>query len=122
MENFIDERVKHQVKHLWRLHFKTLGFAQALRPIWKHRYKFLFATLTYGIAVWLAIDNLVFAFLPLFFLLCIHLVIVIDLIYTSNKCVNVLNYIHTYTDNSMNMFEMFAIIKEDEELKDDIWF
>lgn len=110
------------LKHLWILNYKTLGIGKSFMRLWKNKYKFLIGTLIYGLIMFPATKDVFFSFLPLFIYAFLMVAIVVDLIYTSRKCVDILNLVNKYVSNEISMFELICWVKEDKFLKEDIWF
>lgn len=110
------------LKHLWMLNYKTLGIGKSLIKLWKNRYKFLIATLLYGIILYYATQNVFFSFLPFLFYAILMLAIIVDLLYTSRKCVDILELVNKYISHEIDMYELLYLVKDDKFLKEDIWF
>jgi len=110
------------LKHLWMLNYKTLGIGKSLIRIWKNKYTFLSSTLLYGLIMYVSTNDVFFSFLPLFLCFVLMSAIVVDLIYTSRKCVDILELVNKYISHEIDMYELLFLVKEDKFLKDDIWF
>ena len=110
------------LKHLWMLNYKTLGIGKSLVILWKNRYKFLIGTLLYGVIFYYGTEDVFFSFLPLFLYAILMTTIIVDLIYTSRKCVDILTLANKYVSHEIDMYELLYFIKEDMFLKEDIWF
>jgi hypothetical protein len=110
------------LKHLWMLNYKTLGIGKSLVRLWKNKYKFLIATSIYGWIMFSVTEDVFFSFLPFFLYLILMVGIVVDLVYTSRKCVDILYLANKYVSHEIDMYELLFLMKEDNFLKDDIWF
>jgi hypothetical protein len=121
MEQISDNK-KEIIKQLWKTNCTSLGIGKRLQPLWKFRYKFLIGVSLYALLMWVSTHDVFFSFFPLILFLTLQVLIVMDLVYTSKKCVSVLTIIHKYIDDTIDMYEMLYLIKEDEDLKKDIWF
>ena len=110
------------LKHLWMLNYKTLGIGKSLVKLWRNRYKFLIGSLLYGVIVYYGTQDVFFSFLPLFLYAILMATIIVDLVYTSRKCVDVLHLANKYISHEIDLYELLYLVKEDNFLKDDIWF